>query len=268
MSGYLLTYIYHDCFMLETAEAVFIFDYWKDPLSVGKDKDFPPLLKEISHDKVIYILVSHHHKDHFTRRIFLWQQRFPHIQYIISKDTYKSVNHILKEGGTYNGFRPSLESIHILEPGDAFIHNNLYVKAFESTDIGNSYALEIDGKKIFHAGDLNAWLWLDESSDEEIKEAREKFENIVNSIQTDFPMFDLVMFPVDSRLGKEFWWGASYFVRHILTKLFVPMHFELVESPEQKEQRRIDAASFNLFARTDFGAYLQLASTRSRYYSS
>lgn len=175
---------------------------------------------------------------------------------------------MLTEGTTYNGYRPAKDSVHILAPGETYKDANIYIKAFASTDIGNSYAVEIGGKRIFHAGDLNAWLWLDDSSEEEIKEARESYVRIISDIKKEYPDFDLVMFPVDSRLGREYWWGARYFVNNILTKLFVPMHFELVMSDDEKEQRRIDAASFNLFARSDYGAYLQLACSRSRYVAS
>ena len=267
MSGYSLTYIYHDCFMLETAEAVIIFDYWKDPLSKGKNKDFPPLLEEINPEKQIYILVSHHHKDHFTRRVFLWQKVFPKLIYIISEDTFKSIKYLLKEGSTYRGPKPLQESVHVLKAGETYRNDIVSIRAFASTDIGNSYALEIGEKRFFHAGDLNAWLWLDESSEDEIESARNAYEKIISEIRNEYQRFDLVMFPVDSRLGRDFWWGAKYFVNHIFTDLFVPMHFELVLSEDEKEQRRIDAAAFNLFARSDYGAYLQLGSTRSRYIS-
>ena len=267
MSPYRLTYIYHDCFMYETSEVVILFDFWKDPLSVGRDKDFPPILDEIDPSKRFYVVISHHHKDHFTRRIFLWTQRFPDIKFIISADVFKAVRYMLIPGGTYAGHRPPLSSVHVLSPGDEFCDEFLRVRAFGSTDIGNSYAIECAGRSLFHAGDLNAWLWIDESTPEEISQARDAFTSIVEEIKTIFPSFSLVMFPVDSRLGREYWWGARYFLSNILVSLFVPMHFELVLSENEKEQRRIDAAAFNLFARSDFGACLQLASTRSSYYT-
>lgn len=278
---YELTYIYHDCFMIETPEAVIIFDYWKDPLSfsapivndkkegtetTGRNfKDFPPLLDEINTDKPLYLIVSHHHKDHFSRRIFLWSKWFDDITFIISKDVYRAVRYMLVEHGTYEGHKPPLDRVHVLTPGEVFEDRNIKVKAFGSTDIGNSYAVETSGVSIFHAGDLNAWLWLDESTPREIEDAENAFNEIVDRIRAEFPSFDLVMFPVDSRQGREYWRGARYFVNKILTTLFVPMHFELVVNEDEKEQRRLDAAAFSLFARRDYGAYLQLASTRARY---
>ena len=268
MAGYELTYIYHDCFMLETEQAVFVFDYWKDPLSSPDSKDFPPLLNDIDPEKNLYILVSHHHKDHFSRRIFLWAQKFPYVHYIISRDVYKAVKYMLGEAKNYVGFQPPENSVNILSPGEAYIDDIVRIKAFASTDLGNSYAVECDGFKFFHAGDLNAWLWIDESTEDEIEEARRNFTRIVDEIKLEYPDFDLAMFPVDSRLGREYWWGAKYFVHNIPTSLFVPMHFELVLAEEDKEPRRRDAGAFSLFARSDFGAYLQLASSRDKYYTS
>lgn len=267
MSRFSVKYIYHDCFLVETASASFLFDYWKDPLSVGQNKDFPPLLAEINKDKPLYILVSHHHKDHFTKRIFLWDTLFPNVHYIISHDVYKAVQYLFNTDGNYRGQKPDINKVNVLSPGEKYSDSTVKIVAFGSTDIGNSYALETDGLRIFHAGDLNAWLWLDESTPEEVEEARTSYIEIVTEIKADFPQFDLVMFPVDSRQGREYWWGAKYFVDSILTSLFLPMHFELVLSEEEKEQRRIDAAAFTFFARKDYGEYLQLASTRSLYLS-
>ena len=143
--------------------------------------------------------------------------------------------------------------------------SQILVKAYPSTDIGNSYAIEAGSKRIFHAGDLNAWLWIDESSHEEVEKARDEYIRIISGIKEDYPRFDLVMFPVDSRLVKEYWWGAKYFVDNILTSLFVPMHFELVVDEAHKIPRRIDAGAFKFFARPDFGTYVQLAASRSSY---
>lgn len=262
---YSLTYIYHDCFILETDEAVFLFDFWKDPLAGPDNKDFPPLLADLDKNKPVYVLVSHHHKDHFSRRIFLWEQRLPDIHFILSADVFKAVRYMLSEGGTYAGFRPSPDRVHVLSESDSFVDRDVRITAFGSTDIGNSYAVECGGYKFFHAGDLNAWLWIDESSPLEVEEARSGFMDIVGSVKSLFPAFDLVLFPVDSRLGRDYWWGAKYFVDNIDCRLFVPMHFELVLDEKDKDTRKLDAGAFPLYARKDYGDYLLLTGSRSRY---
>lgn len=269
---YQLTYIYHDCFILETDKAVLLFDYWKDPLAEKGDKDYPPLLKELKSPvntlsgpvyKPVYIIISHHHKDHFSRRVFLWQKEIPCLQYIISPDVFKSVEYIFKESGTYKGRRPTPSSVHVLKRGESFGDERLKITAFGSTDIGNSYAVEVDGYRFFHAGDLNAWLWADESPSDEIEEAKKNYIDIVSEIKEKFKSFDLVMFPVDSRLGTQYWWGARYFVSEILSSVFVPMHFELVFDEEDKLVRRLDAGAFRKYARKDYGEYVHLVGTRS-----
>lgn len=265
MSSYTVKYIYHDCFLLETEDAVVIFDFWKDPLSRDGDKDFPPLLGEFNHDKPVYILVSHHHKDHFSKRIFLWSQVLPHVKYIISKDVFSKVKYLFRENGNYQGPKPPPEKVIVLKSGETYRDERVVVKAFSSTDIGNSYTLELNGMRIFHAGDLNAWLWIGESSIEEVENARKEYTRIIEDIKEDYPYFDIVFFPVDSRLEKEYWWGAKYFVEHIKTKLFIPMHFELAEEETSYLRRITDAGAFHLYANRNYGSYLLLAGTRSSY---
>lgn len=267
MNGFSITYIYHDCFIIETGEAVFIFDYWKDPLSGIENRDFPPLLEEINSGKPVYVLVSHHHKDHFSRRIFLWSQRIENIRYIVSRDVYKAVNYLFREDGNYKGFRPDSSRLTVMTAGDIFSDGIVKISAFPSTDIGNSYVVENAGYTFFHAGDLNAWI-LDEYDAEEKQQKKTEYQSIIDTIASRHHGFDAVMFPVDSRIGGDFSWGARVFVNRISCKLFIPMHFELVMEENQKEQRRKDAASFQLYARKDYGDYLQLAQTRSVVYRS
>lgn len=264
MAYYELTYIYHDCFVLETERAVIIFDYWKDPLS-GENRDYPPLLNLIDGSKSVYMIVSHHHKDHFSRRIFLWSEHFPSMRYIISKDVYRAVKYMFREETTYAGFRPSSDTVFVLSEGETYEDSVVRVIAFGSTDIGNSYVVETGGRKFFHAGDLNAWIWKDESSQKEVDEAIGLYMKKLGPIRTLYPHLDVAMFPVDSRLGTDYFLGAKILVREIKVDLFIPMHFELVEAEEDKDVRRMDAARFSLYANPLHGEYVQLAATRSRF---
>ena len=265
MSQYRITYIYHDCFLLETEKAVVLFDYWKDPLNKGL-KDFPPFLDDIDCRKPFYVLVSHHHKDHFSRRIFFWHRLFKNIRYIISSDCFKAVRYMFKENSTYTGEKPPLSSIHVLKEGDVYEDETVRISAFGSTDIGNSYVVGIDGRNYFHAGDLNAWIWKDESSTEEVEEALRLYQEKLDAISREFNEFDVAMFPVDSRLGTDYFLGASIFVRTFDVKLFLPMHFELVDNPDDKTARRLDTTRFNLYANPSRGSYLALTASRDSYF--
>lgn len=244
-----LTYVWHDCFLLETAEFSVVFDYWQEP-ELGR------LLSLIDVEKPLYVVVSHHHKDHFNKEIFLWAKRFDHIHYVVSKDVFQSVRYILKEGSTYRGeYRVSPEQVSVLRPGDVYVANGLQIHAFGSTDTGNSYLLEFNGRFVFHSGDLNAWVWKDESTDKEVAAALCDFKSKIEPISDVSVRIDLAMFPVDSRIGREYWEGAKIFVHRFDVSHFVPMHFELGATRDEVERFRRDAVCFDAYRNVMRGDY-------------
>ncbi len=255
-----ITFIWHDCFIITLPKCVIITDYWRDVHDgTPIDTDEPEFLNNIPLETPLYVLVSHHHKDHFTRGIFLWAKRFSNIHYIISKDTARSINYILKENSTYNGpYKISPEHISILKPGESYADRILSVTAFASTDIGNSYLVQYEGKTIFHAGDLNAWLWKDESTQREIDLALLQFRRIVETIRQNSPKIDIAFFPVDSRIGTDWWEGASIFVRAIDVRYFIPMHFCLADSAAALDTRIKNAVDFSLYKNRERGEYVAL----------
>lgn len=255
-----LTFIWHDCFVISLPGATLITDYWIEaPSAEWQDNASPALLDSLPVGLPLYILVSHHHKDHFNRNIFAWAARFPNVRYIISRDTEKSVRYLLRENSTYHGpLRVDADRVTVLTPGDTYTDDVLKIKAFGSTDTGNSYLVECAGRTIFHAGDLNAWIWKDESTEEEVAEAIGAFESIVESIASEHPEIDVAMFPVDSRIGTDWWEGAALFVRMIYVKYFIPMHFCLAVTPDALEQRIAQAVDFDLYRNPVHGSYIAL----------
>lgn len=255
-----LTYIWHDCFVFENEDLVMVFDYWKDPLA--KKGEIPLFLKNIDISKRLYVVVSHHHKDHYVKEIFNWTHLFPDVRYILSKDTAKFARHILSPGAVYNGVKPEPSSVTVLSPGESYKDDYVSVEAFGSTDIGNSYAIKAGDSTIFHAGDLNAWLWKDESTEVEVATELKKFTNILDGIAAKHSQFDLAMFPVDSRIGTDYFTGAKMFVREISVAHFFPMHFGL-GSPEEQLKYQFDAASVERYANNHRGEYICLQSPYS-----
>ncbi len=79
--------------------------------------------------------------------------------------------------------------------------------------------------RLFHAGDLNNWHWSEESTPQEIRKAEGDFLAEVKEPAANRPCVDVAMFPVDSRIGKDYMRGAEQFVERIKTAIFVPMHF-------------------------------------------
>ena len=69
--------------------------------------------------------------------------------------------------------------------------------------------IEAQGKLIFHAGDLNNWHWKDESTPQEVAEAEGNYLKELDIIAKYTQAMDVVMFPVDPRLGTDFMRGAN-----------------------------------------------------------
>lgn len=243
-----LTYVWHDCFIYRSGSCIIVFDYWRERDSrFDREPSFLPMLRESG--LPVYVLVSHHHKDHFNRNIFAWAAEVPDIHYIISKDTARSVNYLLKSGSTYRGpLRVDADKVTVMRPGDEFRDGRIYVHAFASTDTGNSYAVETGGKRLFHAGDLNVWMWKDESTPAEVAAAIRDFEVILDDIHRYYREFDVVMFPVDARIGRDWWEGAFRLLHTTYVENFVPMHFCLYEDYDQRKQYERAATAFARYA--------------------
>lgn len=252
----LIRYIWHDCFIVKTGGVAIVFDYWKE--EDGADTGLPGFLDGLDPATPLYVFVSHHHKDHYTRRIWEWSNRLANIRYIVSKDTAKYARHIITPGSVYTGPRPNEGSVSVLKEGETWSDGIIKVRAYGSTDIGNSYAVEAGGRIWFHAGDLNAWIWKEESTAAEVKASIAAFERIVDDICSQYPVIDVAMFPVDSRIGSEWYTGASIFVRKLDVRHFIPMHFGLGENREESKRYSKDAAAFELYANPERGEYIAL----------
>jgi len=206
----LVTYIYHSCYLLETEKCNLVFDYFKD----SGDKPGEGIIHDriLTDEKPLYVLSSHFHPDHFNRDILLWKSEKKNTIYIFSKDILE--HHKARVG----------DAIY-LEKGEAFKDDFLSVKAFGSTDVGVSFFLETEGKKLFHAGDLNNWHWKDESTQEEVAEAEAFYKQELTDVAHGVDRIDFAMFPIDPRLGTDFMNGAIQFISRIPVKQIAPMHF-------------------------------------------
>ncbi|MHB1315116.1 MAG: MBL fold metallo-hydrolase [Christensenellales bacterium] len=203
----LIRYLYHSGFAVELKQRLVVFDYFRHGKSLsegGLEKEY------LSRFETVDFFVSHHHGDHFNNIIFSFSR--PGVSYYISLDTANLPN------------IPSLDNINVIQKGDQIKKGDFLIKAFGSTDEGVSYYVETQGKRIFHAGDLNCWHWKNESSKEEAQKARDWFYHELKPIES-LPPLDIAFFPVDRRMGDGYFEGALEFARRMRLKLFVPMHF-------------------------------------------
>ena len=192
-----LTYIFHSCFALETDNCILIFDYWLDPCNV--------MNRFITTKKRVYAFASHFHEDHFTRDIFKWRENGLNVTYILSKDILKHRRANKEEADVW------------LAKGGTWKDENIKVTATGSNDSGVSWIVQVGGKLIFHAGDLCNWYARflsdekvpDKIISEEFKEinpiAEEKrFIGELKDVKKITNRFDIVMFPVDGRIGNGY----------------------------------------------------------------
>jgi len=79
-----------------------------------------------------------------------------------------------------------------------------------------------EGKTIYHAGDLNLWIW-DGESESDNKNMSDRFEVEMKKIEGRH--FDVAFLPLDPRQGNLFYRGFDYFMRNTDTDSVYPMHF-------------------------------------------
>ena len=204
-----LIYLHHSGFAILTEQCTVIIDFYEDSLSENEGILHNEILNR---EGKMYVLASHFHADHFNKQIFEWENNKKDITYVLSNDIRKRR-------------KITSSSVNWLKKGETFCDELIKVKAFGSTDVGISFMIEIQGKKIFHAGDLNNWHWMEESSEEEWKRDEKKFLKEIELISNEYPNIDLAMFPIDPRLGKEYMRGGIQFTQAIKTSVFIPMHF-------------------------------------------
>lgn len=203
-----LTYIFHSGFAIEDENLTIIVDFWQDPSGV--------LLRALRDKGAIYVLSSHFHPDHFNPEILSWAQERSGIHYILSKDIARHNREL---------FASDDPNITFLAKGQAYEDDNINVEAFGSTDIGVSWFIHAGGKRIFHAGDLNNWLWLGESTAKQSDKMQRMYLGELKDIYKKEQVMDVAMFPVDSRVGTDYMRGARQFIDKFQVGLFVPMHF-------------------------------------------
>ena len=190
-----ITYIHHSCFLAETESACLLFDYFEGGL--------PP----IPENKPLYILASHNHHDHFSETVF--SLNHPKITYLLSWDIPAER---VPEGKT----------VYFLQPQETWTDGLLSLETYRSTDEGVAFWCWLDGKQLYHAGDLNHWYW--EGEDEDWN------RDMTDSYRAEIAKMagrkaDAAFLPVDPRLEQWFYLGADDFMQQADADVIFPMHF-------------------------------------------
>ncbi|MGE4214429.1 MAG: MBL fold metallo-hydrolase [Anaerotignaceae bacterium] len=203
-----ISYIHHSCFSVELEKSILLFDYYQGTLP-----DFNP-------QKDIYVFSSHNHNDHFSFSVFALMDKYPNVHYIFSKDIKKRYNEkfFLSHGVS----KASYSRIIFIPANSNYTMNEMQVETLTSTDEGVAFIVSIDGKTIYHAGDLHLWLWSGED-DNFNKNIDYLFKLEMSKIKGRH--FDVAFLVLDPRQCDDFHLGFDYFMRNTNTDLAYPMHF-------------------------------------------
>ena len=202
-----LTYLFNSGFIVEGERFMMVLDFFRDAHEGFVRQQLTAF------QGWVYVLSTHWHPDHFNPEVMRWKKIRPDIRYVFSKDIFKRK--------IWMNFR----DVDFLVKGQVWEDDTVRVQAFGSTDVGSSFLIEVDGKRIFHAGDLNFWHWSEVSTPEEVQVCERHFLKEIGLLAETTTQLDLAMFPVDPRQGKDYMLGAEQFVDRIHTDIFVPMHF-------------------------------------------
>ena len=200
-----VTYIKHSGFCIEWETGIWMFDYWQGEI---------PSLPE---DKQMTIFVSHKHGDHFNPEIFHMFSQYASVQYILSDD----LRHTVKK---QNLPEHVLSAITFMKPYTVYENDGMTVRTLRSTDSGVAFLVEYGGKVVYHAGDLNWWVWHEESK-QEYCDMTARFQREIAKLKEWASHIDVAFVPLDPRQEDWYRLGMDYFVQQIDVDTIFPMHF-------------------------------------------
>ena len=196
-----ITYIHHSGFLVETDSCYYLFDYENGSLP------------EMDVTKQIFVLSSHGHYDHYNAEIFsiLNNYGMQNISAILSDDIEPPEN---------------VDVLQVTAGNEYHLGLGQTLTTFESTDVGVAFLIEDKGEIIYHAGDLNDWVWEEESdayNEQMTKDYRQQIELL--SEKLNGREIDVAFVVLAPRQEKDYDKGMCYFLEHIPVKEVYPMHY-------------------------------------------
>ena len=196
-----ITYIHHSGFLVETDHFYYLFDYETGQLPV----------MDVS--KPIFVLSSHSHSDHYNPEIFpmLSQLQMAHVRAVLSDDITPPAN---------------VDVLQVSPEQEYSLDTHIKLSTFRSTDQGVAFLIEEDHLRIYHAGDLNDWVWEEESNcyNTQMTENYRKQIQLLSAALHHQPL-DAAFVVLDPRQEKDYDRGLCYFLEHISAKQVYPMHY-------------------------------------------
>lgn len=225
-----VTYIGHSGFLIEWETCYWLFDYYKG--------DIP----EMDLGKKIFVFASHKHEDHFNPEIFKLYGLYKDIEYVMSSDIKLSIDKSQRLGIT-NELSDKIISVKPSNEYELQDKNKekIIIKTLKSTDCGVAFLVHYQGKTIYHAGDLNLWVWKGESKqyNNNMTALFNKEMNVLKDI-----VIDIAFIPLDPRLEECYYLGLESLLNTAKVRYVFPMHFwekpEIIQKYKMERSRYVD----------------------------
>lgn len=198
-----IRYIGHSGFLVEWDACYWLFDY------------FTGEMPRMDSGKKAFVLVSHGHGDHFNPGIFNLRSECPNIEYVLSSDI--ELPHEDWVSGMVVRVEP--EKRYELDDGNQQI---VGLTTLKSTDLGVAFLLNYGGKTVYHAGDLNLWVWKEETT-EYNKDMTTAFREQMNRLKD--VVIDVAFVPLDPRQEEYYYLGLEALLDTAKIRRVFPMHF-------------------------------------------
>lgn len=191
-----VTFIYHSSYFVELDHCCLLFDYYQG--------DIPQV------GKPLYVFASHSHPDHFSPAIFQLAGEEREVHYLLSNDiSPRQVPEKLRDQATFVGPRSFCQV------------GPLKVATLRSTDMGVAFLVQCEGKCIYHAGDLNCWVW-DGAPRFQNDQMRQLYQQELELLRDKD--IDVAFVPLDPRQDADFDLGMKYFFEAGGAQHVFPMH--------------------------------------------
>lgn len=191
-----VTFIMHSCYHVELDECCLLFDYYQGAVPES--------------DKPLYVFASHSHEDHFSPAAFMLAKEGRQVHYFLSDDIFaRRVPENLRDAVTF------------VRPRGFYELDGLRIATLRSTDAGVAFLVECEGKFLYHAGDLNCWVW----------DGAPRIQNdrMVAQYKDELSVLgcrkiDVAFVPLDPRQETDFDLGMKYFFEAADAGCVFPMH--------------------------------------------
>lgn len=196
-----ITYIHHSGFLVETERFYYLFDY-----ETGS-------LPKMDPKKPIFVLSSHSHGDHYNSEVFplLRASGMKRIRAVLSDDIAP----------------PAEQDTLSVSPGrEYFLGPKQNLTTFQSTDLGVAFLIEDEDALIYHAGDLNDWVW-EEETDAYNREMTANYRTQIHLLRETLKgrTIDAAFVVLDPRQETDYDRGMVYFLENIPVERVYPMHY-------------------------------------------